>query len=512
MNKQINARMQGDDYQALFFWYFALKMFYPHTGVKKVVYEADNVKSFDDVVVYYKKDKPGLDCNNNPINIDFFQVKFHVTNSNAFTWNGLMDPKFVNAKTVSIMERLRNAQEMYKEEIGTRFSLVSTWSIDSQDKLSEIVSNYHDGILIDKLFDNRPRTQMAKMRRSMSEHLNLTEDELKEMLMSFRIWHNYSSYQRIIEEINNDLMHLGFKPIENDSIRNPYVDLIKQWSYRGKSEFNKDFIIEECKREGLFLGNNSSDSDYEDVGIRSFYRRAENMQDETEIMLCLLKFFNGRYIKSDYNWDGEIFDELNEFTKEFNSSEKYRLHLDTHLSISFVTGYLLDSKSGIEIYPMQKSMNKKEFWYPKEDSDKDYSDWQVYQEIVSEDAKDVALVLSVTHDISHEVNEFIEDVKLEISKIIYCNVGGNTRPDAILDGMHAHKLAISLSGLLKERRDRQEKKNKLHIFAACPVGFMFYLGKLSRSFGKVVLYEHDFEGLRDELYLKSFELPINKDI
>lgn len=507
MNKQINARMQGDDYQALFFWYYALKMFYPHTGVKKVVYEADNVKSFDDVVVYYKKDKPDLDCNNNPIDIDFFQVKFHVTNSNAFTWKGLMDPKFVNAKTVSIMERLRNAQNFYKEEIGTRFTLVSPWPINSQDKLSEIISNYDDGIRIDKLFDNRPRTKMAKMRRSMSEHLNLAEDELKTLLMSFRIWHNHWSYQRIVEEINNELTHLGFKPIENDSILNPYVDLIKQWSYRGKSEFNKDYIIDECKRECLFLDSNSSDSDYKEVGIRSFYRRAETMQDETEIMLCLLKFFNGRYIKNDYNWNNEIFDELNKFTKEFNSSEKYRLHLDTHLSIGFVTGYLLDSKSGIEIYPMQKTAKGIEDWSFEEDS-VDYNKLKDEIIILSEDKKDVALVLGIRHDILNEVKEYLKTNQMGISKIINCGFSGNTGPDAIIDGTHANKLAISISALLKNGRDVEDKRNKLHIFAACPVGFMFYLGKLSRSFGKVVLYEHDFEGLGDEEYYKSFELPI----
>lgn len=508
MNKQINARMQGDDYQALFFWYYALKMFYPHTGVKKVVYEADNVKSFDDVVVYYKKDKPNLDCNNNPINIDFFQVKFHVTNADAFTWDGLMDPKFVNAKSASIMERLRNAQEIYKDKIGTRFTLVSPWTINSQDKLSGIVSNYYDGILIDKLFDNRPRTQMAKMRHSMSKHLNLTENELKILLTSFRIWHNHLSYQRIVEEINNDLTRLGFKPIENDSILNPYIDLIKQWSYRGKSEFNKDFIIEECKRECLLLGSNSSNSDYKEVGIRSFYRRAENMQDETEIMLCLLKFFNGRYIKDDYNWNNEIYNELNKFTKEFNSSEKYRLHLDTHLSIGFVAGYLLDSKSGIKIYPMQKTTNEKEFWYPKEGNKEDYIGWEVNEKVISENVKDVALVLGVTYPILKDVEEFIETNGIEISKIITCSVGVDPRPDAIINGMHAKELSINLSTLLKDRRDIQEKRNKLHIFASCPVGFMFYLGKLSRSFGKVVLYEHDFESLRDDVYFKSFELPI----
>lgn len=118
------------------------------------------------------------------------------------------------------------------------------------------------------------------------------------------------------------------------------------------------------------------------------------------------------------------------------------------------------------------------------------------------------LALGITYDILHDVNEYIKDKEMDISKIIYCNVGGKSGHDAIKDGKHAKELAGRVSAVLKERRDTQERRNKLHIFSACPVSFMFYLGKLSRSFGKVILYEHDLEGNSDETYSKSFELPI----
>lgn len=508
MNRAINARDQGDDYQRLFFWSYALKMFHPYTGVEKVVYEADNVKSFDDVVVYYKEDKSCLDSEHNSINIDFFQVKFHVTNDNAFTWDGLMDPKLINAKSVSIMERLRNAQKTYNLK-GTRFILVSPWTINPNDSLSKIVSNRENEIRIDKLFDGRPRTKMAKMRQKMIKHLGIsTDDELKRILSPFRIWHSHSSIEKLMESINSELLHLGFKPIENNSILNPYVDLIKKWSLNGKSEFTKEFIIKECKREGLYLGNKSSDSEYIDVGIRSFYRRAENMQDETEDMLCLLKFFNGRYIKDDYFWNTDIFSEINDFTKKFIPENKYRLHLDTHLSIAFVAGYLLDSKSGINICPVQKTLIEREDWCLEEDSNKGYTELKDEEIILSKEKKDVALALGLTHNILHDVEEYIGDQGMDISKIIYCNVGGKSGHDAIKDSKHAKELAGRVSAVLKERRDIQERKNKLHIFAACPVSFMLYLGKLSRSFGKVILYEHDLEGDGDIMYLSSFELPI----
>lgn len=510
MGKPINAIIQGLDYQALFFWVYALDMFYPYTGVEKVAYEAD-VKSFDDVVVYYKEDKPFLDCRGNLINIDYFQVKFHVTGNGAFTWENLMDPAFINATKISIMERLRDAQEIYaNEELQRRFYLVSPWPIHPDDNLSRIVSNSEGEILVDKLFDGGIRSTMTLMRNEMIDHLGFSnDDELKECLIPFRIWNSCWNTQKIVEIINIKLSALGFKPIENDSIINPYVDLIRQWSRRGISEFTRNFIIEECTREKLYFGIDLSDSEYVEIGIRSFYRRAENMQNETEEMLCLLKFFNERYIKEDYYWNNDIFKELDDFTKELVPSNIYRLHLDTHLSIAFVAGYLLDSKTGIEIYPLQKTMEGKKDWRPTENPDNNYSKLEDDVITLSEDVDDVALVLGLTHDILDDVKEYIENKKISISKIISCTIEGHTGHNAIIDGTHAIKLANSISALLKEKRDTQEKMNKLHIFVACPVGFMFYLGKISRSFGKVVLYEHDFEGLRGGSYLKSFELPIN---
>ncbi|MBG1259733.1 hypothetical protein [Nostoc commune] len=50
----IAARIQGDDYQARWFWFQICRLFSERTKVVRVGYEANNIKSFDDVVVYYQ--------------------------------------------------------------------------------------------------------------------------------------------------------------------------------------------------------------------------------------------------------------------------------------------------------------------------------------------------------------------------------------------------------------------------------------------------------------------------
>lgn len=256
------------------------------------------------------------------------------------------------------------------------------------------------------------------------------------------------------------------------------------------------------------IPNNGSKSEYVDVGIRSFLRDAEYLQDETDEMLCLIEFFDGRYIKKDYSWNNEIFNELNEFiSQNITPIHKYRIHLITHTSIAFLAGYLLDSKTGVEIYPMQTTSSGREFWSAKENPDGNYNKLKIYDEIISTETQDIALVLGISRDILTNVKEYIQKQQINVSKIISCTVEGCIGNDCVINGKHAKKLATNI-GARVDKRSEEEKKNNLHIFAACPGGLMFYLGQISKSFRNVILYEYDFEGLRGESYSKSFELPI----
>jgi hypothetical protein len=106
MVRAIAARIQGDDYQARWFWIQACRLFTPLTKVVKVAYEFHGVKSFDDVVVYYEG---RMDDEGNSLLAEYYQVKFHVTSAGAFTWQGMMDPGFINASSISILQRLKNA-------------------------------------------------------------------------------------------------------------------------------------------------------------------------------------------------------------------------------------------------------------------------------------------------------------------------------------------------------------------------------------------------------------------
>jgi len=67
------------------------------------------------------------------------------------------------------------------------------------------------------------------------------------------------------------------------------------------------------------------------VGIRSFRRRAEDMDGEMDALLRLEKHFEGRHIKDSELWHEAVYPELETFLEhKLNGHDRYLLHLCTH--------------------------------------------------------------------------------------------------------------------------------------------------------------------------------------
>ncbi|MFD1607498.1 hypothetical protein [Oceanobacillus luteolus] len=215
MSKQIAARMLGDDYQALYFWLKVCEMFQPHNNIEKVGYEYDQIKAFDDVVVFYNEKVP--DKSMTPIVADYFQLKFHVTNSEYFTYENLMDPKAINATSVSILQRIHNAQKEFTptgEHI--RFYIVTPWHPHPDDALKELISNEDGQIRLDKLSQGGPRSKFGKVREAWKDHLGVaTDDELMTALKPVRFNLGTRTITELQAQLNESLLINGFKPISN---------------------------------------------------------------------------------------------------------------------------------------------------------------------------------------------------------------------------------------------------------------------------------------------------------
>jgi hypothetical protein len=506
--KAIIARNQGDDYQARWFWINVCRLFEDRSKVLRVTYEQNNVKSFDDIAVSYRAGM--IDEERLPLVADYYQVKFHVTAAGSITWQGMMDPAFINASSVSLLQRLKNAQQRHAPGgTGARFYLFTPWSTDPGNVLASVVSGADGRILLERLADGGSRSRMGKVRAAWREHLAVeTDKELFSILRPLRLHHG-PPLQELREVLNVRLQLAGLTPVEAGSLIHPYDELTRKLLQSGRTSFNRTDIEQLCKHEKLWRGHTNVEHGAYRKGIRSFFRWAESLEDETDDMLCLLSCFDGRQPLSPDLWHTDVFPQVGRFLSTMRRGQQYyHLHLHTHSSVAFAAGYCLDSKSGIDVVPVQSTPAGPAIWRPAIHPSPDaYPSWVCTLERLPGTGSDVALALGLTHTITRDVITYAARALPQVGRVISCAVSPGPSSSAIQDGTHAKLLAQQLSTYLKGERSDEERQETLHLFAAAPNGFLFFLGQHARSFGRCVLYEYNFDTSEPGAYESSLVFP-----
>ncbi len=509
MAKAVIPRMQGDDYQARFFWLQACRLFEPHSKVSRVGYELEDVQFFDDVAAFY--DEPIPDERGDLIRADYYQIKFHVDQAGAFGWEALMDPAFIRAKS-SLLQRLDVVQRrLAPNGKGCRFYIVAPWPIHPDDKLARLISNQGGELRLQVLFDGTTdRSAMGEIRAAWRRHLELDDDtDLQRVVRPLRIWANAGDLLAVRERLNDKLSLAGLVPIGGQSRVSPYDDLIRKVRATGQSELTRDQIREICEREGLWCGGEMAPQQAAQVGVRSFLRWTEYMEDETDHMLCLVRHFDNRMIRDPQLWQGALFPELARFLSE-NLREPcpYHLHLDVHVSIAFAAGYCLHSKSGVNVVPVQQTPSGRVPWQPiYTERDEDSPNWSHAEIECTSDGNDVAVAISATHNMLGDVQLYVDRTLPEVRRIVSLAARPKPSSTAVRDGTHALALAQEVASIVKQRSS-EERMGRLHIFAAAPNALVFFLGQLARSFGSCIVYEYDFESNAPGAYQPSLMFPI----
>jgi hypothetical protein len=210
-------------------------------------------------------------------------------------------------------------------------------------------------------------------------------------------------------------------------------------------------------------------------------------------------------------WQEKVFPELHGFLKD-SVDRKRPILLDfaAHQSLAFAAGWVLEAKSGLDVHVWQRTQGKPLAWHPEDDAASESEElWLERPDIeLLKGGPDLALALSVSNDrVASEARAFVEREGIAVDRIIDAMISPCPGSQSVQGGRHALRLAQALVPRVRERRPH-ERAGRLHIFGSAPNAFLFYLGQLSRSFGRIVLYEYAF-GYDDNYaaYQKSIELP-----
>ncbi len=254
-----------------------------------------------------------------------------------------------------------------------------------------------------------------------------------------------------------------------------------------------------------FIGS-GKDSDQGMWG-REMKERCDAVQDFTESFDPDSP--NGRFIREQRLWQEKVFPDLREALLDFGDQQRLHLDLAAHQSIAFAAGWLLEAKSGLKVRVKQRTQGNPLDWHPEDGSAPQGQLWLDREDIeLSSAGPDVAMALSVSNpEVAPEVRDYVEREGLAVGRIIDAVVAPQPGQRSVKGGEHSLRLAQALVHRVRQRRPH-ERGGRLHLFGSAPNALLFYLGQLSRSFGRVVLYEYAFNVADGySRYQRSIELP-----
>ncbi len=249
------------------------------------------------------------------------------------------------------------------------------------------------------------------------------------------------------------------------------------------------------------------------IGIRSFAKGfGEGMEETCELFLDLGEHFEqNRYIRDRALWQEAVFPELRELLNQAARLRRpIRLDLAAHASIAFAAGYCLEEKSGLDVEVYQRGPRGAGFWWSHDGplpEDRLWCDEEDRTDLIATGPNlDVALAIGISRPVLPEVEEYVRSAGLNMHRILPATVAPEPGGRALDSGSHALLLAQQLARRACDR-SLAERRGVLHVFAAAPNVFMFYLGQVSRGFGRVQLYEYPFGSGRIAEYEPSITLP-----
>jgi hypothetical protein len=365
-----------------------------------------------------------------------------------------------------------------------------------------------DGSLPSAFFTDGPKSKLGTVRELWRDHLGLSSEELMDFAGRLRVQPNYFNRLDLRSALDDRFYRAGLRPVPPDRRANPYTDLARKFIMDGPNEFDAKTLSEICEREDLLDKSTSTRPRIPRLGIRSFMPFAERIETETDRFVCVAKHFDGRHIREGKLWTDGVVPALRAFLEDSSLREReHHLLLECHGSIAYAAGFILDRKSGTQVYPVQKG-SMREPWKPSASPAWPVGDseWRIEVSEGSVASADAAVAISATNPVLADVERYLSEIGLSVRRLIHIVPESGPSQLSVKGADHAVLIADRI--VQEVRRQRQDGvTGMIHLFAAAPNALLFFLGQSGRAIGRVRLYEFDFDNERGNTYTPSFALP-----
>ncbi len=493
MANPIAPRLNGDDYQARHFWCAALDMLDPGSNIAGVACEWREVKSFDDVGIFY--DAPQGQARATPMSKHFQQVKWQTTRSNRFGYLDLIDPDFINATRVSLLERLRDAKQT--GDGSTRFSFVTTARIADGDPLAELISSEDGVINLAKLSVGKgPTSKMGKVRKTWRDALGCDDGVLSTILDGFAVLDGQPNMEAMRDAVATKARSVGLmlSSEENAASDFRFDSLARQLIKRDIQKLDRRGLIHFLNEEGMRVAPSiASQTPATNLLIRTFDRFATDVSDYDEAhVLDLTDRFTERYLKLVHCWKADVLDPVKQFLRQnIVGATAVRLSLDAHASVAFAAGQTLHLKSGVSPELVQHGRRGREVWHADDGSAINAPPLEIETQDVG-NGDEIAICIGLTRPVAEDVHSYLANTTLPIGQLVLCHLADGASQTGVCGGEHAALLADQIAEYLSNALKDRSLSIK-HVFVSAPNSFLFFLGQQAQSLGQVQMYEFDFD-------------------
>lgn len=500
------ARRHGDDFQARLFWLHAANLLDSDGNVIRVAYET-GPRAFDDILIEYDPDNAPRDHEGQPYYRRHIQCKWHTT-SGAFGYADLADPDFIHAKSVSFLQRAREAQETYAPDgVGCRFELMTTSRIRPDDPLIDLVGKNTDAIRLDRLFEGKTDgSRMGKVRKLWREHLDIDGEGLRLVARVLAVAEIPQSQMRLRDRLDERFAAVGLKRVPPSGSAFLYDDLIAKLHAQGRIDFDRESFRDMAHSEGILVDPAPSGNALA-VGIRSFMHPIDNLENRCDRMLNLVPYFDGRYIRDPADWQRRVRPELEAFVHEAaRANDRLRLIFDAHVSLAFGVGVILNVKAGKELEIEQRTGGRRSWSMADMPSDPAWPEFIFHQSALAQDRDEIAVTVGLTHDVADHARAFVTQKLSQVGQILHCRLRDGPSHQGVRCGRHAWELAEAIVQHLAAMNQPGRRFARVHFFIAGPNGFAFFLGQQVHIIGPVTIYEWDLDGHRGGGYSPGLSL------
>ena len=503
-SRSVVPLLLGEDYQHLYFWIQAARLFMEDAPAEVVYVEHPIIQAFDDVVAVNRV--PLYSHDNRLIEVDHYQLKYHIDGRETIRALDLSTPSFIGATEYSLLEKVYTATK--GGDIPRRMTLVTAWRFDPEDILRTLVSNNDGEIVTRKVFEGGPKSEAGKVREAWRAQLGratddrVTDDDLERVLRHLRIRDNQPLH-RLKQDVAFSLALAGFAPRSEGTLDDPYISLVRRFIVGGPREHRASSLRPFLEQANLWRGRPiRSESDPRAIAIKSFSRGAINLED-LAATLSLVPAFHGRYKASEVDWDRDIAPRIRAFLDErVSGNDRFDLYLDTHLSIAYMAGYLLGKLD--RVAPVQTE--GRVVWRPTGVNVAGEL-WTVREERIG-DGPGLALAIEVTRPTADDVRLYVGNQSPGIGRMLVVTLAGGIGPTSVRGADHAWALARDLGQIVEAHRTPGERTAPIHVFASVPVALAYLIGREGRAFGRSITYEFDFDNRTPGGYTPAFHLPL----